>query len=169
MKLLADNYSKGEVIFSVQQQNIYSNVTKTVDETYRQAKGAPFAINTVTNPLFVNTTWAYAYEYHGKPKYGYLPIWKGLDQTGRYGDDVKFGSKSPQKDLMLFTIFEPSGGIPKEYVAAYSYYDNLRSNKLSETEIGNYKIEKRVFTNEMGLNLDDIVSGKITIRQKDVY
>lgn len=153
---IIETKDNGEVLFAIQNKAILSDIKKVVDVTYQMSDKNAFSINTVTNPLFINTTWAYAYNFYGKSKYGYLPAWKGIDQKGRYGDGVKFGSLSPQTGTILIQIREPMPGIPDVYVNAYESYENRRSKLLDARKVGNYVVEKRIFTNEMGLNISDI-------------
>ena len=53
-----------------------------INYTYEQSSGERFIIITITNPLHINTLWAYLYEIYGKKKYGYLPYHGGRDQKG---------------------------------------------------------------------------------------
>ena len=151
-------YAKGETLFAIQKGNILTDVERVVDHIYAEANDQPFAINTVTNPLFMNTTWAYAFTVFGEKKHGYLPAWKGLDQTGVFGAEVPFLKLSPQTGATYFVIYEPTGGIPQEYSIAYELYENTRSRMVKKTNIGTFVVEQRIFTNEIGLNIDDIVA-----------
>lgn len=55
-----------------------------IDYTYAQANGAPFAINSVTYPLYYNAMWEYLYDWYGRERYGYVPTWLGGDQLYPY-------------------------------------------------------------------------------------
>jgi 4-amino-4-deoxy-L-arabinose transferase-like glycosyltransferase len=55
-----------------------------IDYTYKKADGKPFAINALTIPYEINTTWSYLYDWYGKKKYGYVPVWGGSHASGFY-------------------------------------------------------------------------------------
>ena len=74
----------------------------------------PFSINTLTLPLWTNTTWDYLYSWYGLRKYGFVPEFLGHDQVGLLGVDAM---KKIDKPLdKTFFIIEPHIGIPeREY------------------------------------------------------
>lgn len=57
---------------------------EAVDYTYEQSGGKPFAINSVTYPLYYNAMWEYLYTWYGKGRFGYTPTWLGGDQVYPY-------------------------------------------------------------------------------------
>jgi len=153
-----DVKDKQEFLFSVQDDNdIYSQI-QLVHWTYSQSAGEPFAINTVTNPLFINTTWSYMYDQFGRKAGKQMPAWKGVGQEGRFGSDIQYKKMSPQSDRLLYLIFEPSGGIPLEYYNSYSTFEDRRSRLISEKKFGTYSVQKRVFINEVGFDYNDLIN-----------
>lgn len=84
---------------------------KVMDYIYQNANGEEFAVNALTMPYSINTTWSYLFEWYGKKKYGYIPIWGGDAADGFPGNlrVEKARSKLPNK---RFLIIEPLEGIP---------------------------------------------------------
>ena len=144
--ILKEN-NNGETLFSVQYGNILNVEKKVIDYIYSDSKEKPFAINTVTNPLLINTTWAYLFDWYGRSKYTFMPHWLGypFDDVGK---EVKF-NESPweQKGKTLYLIIEPVGGIPEEYIKAYKLYENSRSKLVQTVRIGKITVEKRILFN----------------------
>ncbi len=129
---------------------------KVVDYVYQNHQGPIFGINTVTDPLFINTTWSYLFNWYGEKKYSYTPIWLGFPQKNFPGGKIKFSDKKPTDDLTYFLIIEPTPGIPKEYIKGYPKYENTRSKLLSVKKIGTFTIEKRRMTKYRYFSRDDL-------------
>ncbi len=163
--LFAGNYhsvvtenKSGENLFSVQQNMDWSYHISTIDWIYEQAKGEPFAINTVTNPLFINTTWAYLFEHYGLPKYGYMPTWAGPSQVNRIGHEAPFGSMDDRNGDLLFLIVEPEEGISQDYLRAYREFEDMRSIQLvAQEHIGDNIIEKRQITEDKRFDIYEMI------------
>jgi len=115
-----------------------------IDYTYKEADGKPFSVNTVTNPLFINTTWAYLYNWYGKQKYDYLPYWRGKSQAGQLGEEVLDNANLETK--LHFLIIEPTQGIPEYFVNWTRIVENQRSQLIETKSFGNFIVEKRIFT-----------------------
>lgn len=131
-------------ILGVQQGANLSKVRQVVDWTYKEANGKPFTINTVTNPLYINTSWAYAYEFYGLKKYGYLPFWGGRDQAGYLGNLPT----TLEPTMSLFLIVEPKTGIDDFYINSAGSEADKISNFEKYEYFGNYYIEKRITKEE---------------------
>jgi hypothetical protein len=131
----------GAFIFSIQGPNTYGLEQKVIDYTYKEAHGKPFSICTVTNPLFINTTWAYLYETYGKSKYGYLPFYTGSDQTGVLGNLPT----TKEKTDIRYLIFEPPTGIPLHVGELYTNLEEYISDVTDAQNFGEFKVEKRKF------------------------
>jgi hypothetical protein len=105
------NVNSGQKLLEPDQSAILSRQVAAIDYTYRNAHGESFAIDTVTNPLYVNAVWAYSYLWYGQAKYGYQPHWLGGDQLPPYNTlttahgDEKF----------LFLIEDTTVRIPQVY------------------------------------------------------
>lgn len=80
-----------------------------VDYTYQQSAGRPFAINSVTYPLYYNAMWAYLYNWYGKERYGYTPTWLGGKQVYPY--NLLLLSKGEEKNFYMLLSRTPR--IPK--------------------------------------------------------
>ena len=102
-----NSYGFGQPLLEPDQASILSSQLSTIDYTYQKAEGKPFAINTVTNPLYINAVWAYHYKWYGK-KYGYLPTWLGGDQIPPYNTLAKAGGK----EEIFFLIIDETPRIP---------------------------------------------------------
>lgn len=133
------NADNGAYIFSVQNVMTYGLEKKLIDYTYQEAKGNPFSICTLTNPLFINTTWSYLYENYGKNSYGYLPYFAGSDQTGY----LSYLPKDKVKPALRYLIYEPLIGIPKTSIELFYNLEELISDMEEEKYFGDFKVEKR--------------------------
>ncbi|HCM37407.1 MAG: hypothetical protein UV61_C0004G0052 [Candidatus Gottesmanbacteria bacterium GW2011_GWB1_43_11] len=137
--------SSGTDIYAAQNRMNWGDEKRVLDYTYSEAKGEPFSICTVTNPLFVNTTWAYMYETYGQNRYGYLPFWSGSDQKNYLGKLPPDINKVP----LRFLIFEPASGIPSHAQEVFTELEDYISTKIDEREFGQFKVEKRrLLTND---------------------
>ncbi len=156
ISLVMASNRNGETLFSVQYKQTLNDEKKVIDYIYGESGKKAFAINSVTNPLYVNSTWAYLFDWYGRKKFGYMPVWLGypLDDVGR---DIKFSHfNGEQQDNLLYLIIEPVGGIPIHYVNGYIEYENTRSKILIETKIGNFIVQKRVLVNNNGFVREDL-------------
>lgn len=133
------NFYQKSSYLVIQPGMVYSDETKIIDYTYQAAKGKPFTINAVTNPLYVATTWSYLYEFYGKNKYGYMPYWGGRSQVGQINslDEIKVSTS------LRFLIYEPTSIIPPIWVTKIVYDENKISDVISQKQIGQFTIEER--------------------------
>jgi len=145
--LVVSENKKGEVLFSVQNKQTITDAKKVIDSLYSDNKKTDFAINTVTNPLLMNTTWAYLFDWYGRPKYKYMPFWLGYPLDD-FGKEIKFNEGQwNQIGKTLYLIIEPTPGIPEDYIKAYIKYEDTRSKLIETKKIGNYTVEKRLLIN----------------------
>lgn len=105
---------------------------KVLDFIYQDAKGESFAVNALTMPYNINTTWSYLFEWYGMRRYGYVPVWGG-DVAEGFPGTLKVESARSQLPQKRFLIIEPQEGIP-----AY-----LKDSFLSQEENYNTTLEKR--------------------------
>lgn len=146
---------KGETLFSLQDTQVLTDEKKVIDYTYMQSNKKLFSFNTLTNPLFMNTTWAYLYNWYGKKKYGYMPIWEGayLDD---FGKEIQFTNASLLKEGMPhYLIFEPPI-FHDAYIKTYSRYENKRSDLLKVEKFGTHIVEARRINTIIHFFRDDI-------------
>jgi len=152
--LIINQNKNGESLFSVQKKMILNDELKAIDWIYQESNGKIFAINTITNPLFINTTWAYLFNWYGKQKYSYMPIWAGYPQNGQFGFYTKFREDTNLKGLPFYLIIEPSTGIPDYYIKGIPLFENTRSRLIDRKKIGGFEIEKRIFINNNNFDLE---------------
>lgn len=122
-----------------QQGATLSLAEKVISYSYESSSGKPFTIITITNPLFINTTWAYLYTTYGLPRYGYVPNFAGRNQVGRLG-------YLPEKQFATidrYLIIEPPIGIPSFYIKEITHEEDMISYIVSEKHFGNYVLQKR--------------------------
>lgn len=124
------------------QYGISLNLEKEIiNYTYDQSFGERFTIITITNPLHINTLWAYLYGIYGEKKYGYLPYHGGKDQKGYLGNlsDRPFGTK------YRYVIIEPTTGIPDYFIQQIISEENTVSDIIEEKNFGQFVVQKRIF------------------------
>lgn len=136
---------KGQIIFAIQKDMLLAKELAAVDYTYSQAQGEEFSINTLTSPLWVNTTWSYLYNWYGKGKYGYIPQYHGRDQVGRLGNNLP---ETKDGTTLYFLILEPMPGIPGRYLPEAVGLEDTYSVLLEEKEFGEIRVQKRVRKDE---------------------
>jgi hypothetical protein len=132
---------KGQYLLVIQPDMILRNQLALVDQTYLLSDGKPFAINSLTVPLWTNTTWAYLYHYYGFKKYGYVPTFYGNDPVGSLGaDEVK---KSAGKDEIKFYIVEPLKGIPGNITDSEFEKEKGNTTLIKEYNYGQIRLQQR--------------------------
>lgn len=147
---------KGEVLFSVQDRQILSDEIRVMDYVYLSSERKIFGINSVTNPLFINSTWAYVFNWYGKTKFGFMPVWMGypLDDAGK---EIEFSPLGSYKNKYLYLIIEPQPGIPREYISGYQRYEDTRSKLVEKKMVGTFLVEKRLLINKQHFLRDDLM------------
>lgn len=121
---------KGQVSLVIPQDMLLSRQLQIIDKTYALANGQPFTFNSLTLPLWTNTTWTYLYSWYGQSKYGYLPKFTGRDQTGMPGDRAL---EPATKSLPIsFYIIEPDIGIPEGFFLSEIQAENSQTKLLQE-------------------------------------
>lgn len=136
---------KGQIIFAIQNDMLLAKEIPALDYIYGEADGEAFSINTLTSPLWVNTTWSYLFNWYGKKTYGYIPSWRGRDQVGRLGNNLEPASIDTK---LHFYIKEPSQGIPKHYLESEPAVEDAQSRVISEKQFGEITIQKREILTE---------------------
>lgn len=137
---------QGQIILVIPNDMNLKNELSLIDKTYAIAEGKPFSINTVTLPLWTNTTWAYLYSWYGQKKYGYVPFFYGHDQVGLLGvDSLKKIDKPLEK---TFLIIEPTEGIPQTFYQQELDTENAKTKFVSEIDYSSLKLQVRIPKNE---------------------
>lgn len=113
---------------------------KVIDYIYQTAGEGNFAVNALTMPYNINTTWSYLFEWYGQNKYGFSPVWGGDAALG-YGGGLRVEtarSKLPQK---RFLIIEPwEGVIPSYMVTEFLKSEENFAKVLEKKQIGTIQI-----------------------------
>lgn len=131
---------RGATLFAIQPDMLLVKQQAVVDWTYQTAGGEQFSINTVTSPLWINTVWAYLYNWYGKEKYGYVPEWHGRDQVGRQGSLPAVSEATK----LYYLIKEPPEGIPPSFIQGEEGTEEARSQLLEEKNFGEMVVQKRL-------------------------
>lgn len=127
---------------TVQQQMLLQDEKRVLDIIYTDAGGEMFAAKALTMPLMINTTWSYLYEWYGKEKYGYLPIWGDINAPGYPGNlqVIDAQSKLPAK---RYLIVEPVKGIRAYDIENYFKIEGFFTDIVWEKKVGVFTIQKR--------------------------
>lgn len=168
MFLLIENTGKGEVLFSVQKDMVYDTQTKIIDWIYQESYGKPFRINTITNPLFVNTTWSFLFDSYARKTYGYMPFYWGYPQDGQFGSEVLYSKDFKNSNKLIFLIHEPSGGIPDFYKNGIIKFEDSRSKVVKSQKFGEFLVEKRLITADKPFLKQEIDESIKTLDLRDV-
>lgn len=133
---------KGQIILVIPNDMNLKNELGLIDKTYKMAEGREFSINTLTLPLWTNTTWAYLYSWYGQKKYGYVPYFYGHDQIGLLGaNSLKKIDKPLNK---TFLIIEPADGIPPRFYQEELDTENSKTKLSQEFNYGSIKLQVRI-------------------------
>lgn len=139
--ILTINWRNSKISPLTPQQGIFlKDEIAAIDSIYKRANGKPFTISTYTNPLEINTLWAYLYRFYGEKKYGYVPYWGGQDQKGYLGD-------LPQKTLptkQRFVIIEPDVLTPNEWLIRFGQKEDLIADFIKEEKFGGFRVQERI-------------------------
>lgn len=112
---------------------------KALDYIYQEADGQKFAVNALTMPLYINTTWSYLFEWYGRQKYGYVPVWGGNVAAGYYGN-LKVNNDRKALPYKRFLIIEPKDGIYPYLVDKFLREENYFTNVVGKKKIGTLEV-----------------------------
>jgi hypothetical protein len=138
LRLLNKENFKSIQIFALQPL-VYKDQKALINYAYNEAKGKPFSICAVTNPLFINTLWSHLFFHYGKSTFGYLPTWSGQKQYLNLSLLPYASKNTPIK----FLIIEPEGGIPEFAPKATIYLEDMQTKILDTKHFGEVIIQKR--------------------------
>lgn len=141
MFLAINRNKEGEALFDIQHKSLLGDQVKLIEWIYKEAEGKPFTINTITEPLFINTRWAFLFDWQANTKYGYMPIWWGETQVDVPGHRIKFSDWTDPK--LHFLIIEPSSRSDDNFTKAIKLLENQRSEVISKESFGVFVVEKR--------------------------
>lgn len=142
--LALGNLTKSTKLLGEDESSILTNQLRVVDYTYKESAGENFAINSVTNPLYINYIWAYNYPWYGLKRYGYLPTWAGGDQLYPY-DTL---SKLVGNEKYLYLLIDETPRIPQVHKLLAIKWANERSVLEEEKSFGGILVQKRIFSNK---------------------
>jgi len=113
-----------------------------VDYIYTQAGQEEFSVHAITIPYNVKTTWDYLFNWYGKKKYGFVPVWGGEDALGSEGTMVVVRERStlPGKQ---FLIVEPLAGLERKIVEDFFREEDYFTHLVSEKSFGDIKVQVR--------------------------
>lgn len=131
----------GQIILVIPNDMTLKNELRLIDKTYELANYQPFSINSLTLPLWTNTSWAYLYAWYGKNKYGYVPAFYGHDQVGLLGADSLRRIEKPLNQT--FFIIEPLDGIPERFYQEELDTENSKTKLMKEISYGSIKLQAR--------------------------
>lgn len=134
---------KGTIIeINAQKGMVLSDEKKVLDYIY-QDLGGPIAVKAVTMPFDINTTWSYLFEWYGKNKYGYVPIWNGKNAAGFPGN---LTVQEAQEGLpqTRYVIIEPLRGVPMYLVEDFLKDEAYFTNIVEEKKFGEITVQKRI-------------------------
>ena len=132
---IRSDYNKGQSLLEPDRSSVLSRQIAAMDYTYQFSKGEPFAIDTVTNPLYINAVWAWNFDWY-YPKYGYKPNWLGGDQLTPY-DTLP---KSTQDEMYFFLIIDQTSRIPSVYTQNAIESLQKKAKYLEEAEFDGIKV-----------------------------
>lgn len=130
-----DAYGKGQPLLEPDESAILSSQVAVMDYTYQKARGQAFAINTVTNPLYINAVFGWNYDWYSK-KYGYKPSWLGGDQLPPYNTL----STATGSEKYFFLIIDKTPRIPEVHKILARQWAKQRGKLIEEKEFGGWQV-----------------------------
>lgn len=135
---------KGTILeINAQPEMLLQDEIRILDYVYNDASGKPFAVKAITMPLDINTTWSYLFEWYGKEKFKYLPVWNGKNALGFYGNLLVQTAQENLPDKR-YVIIEPTRGIPFYLIDDFFKEEGYFTKTLEKREFGKFKVERRM-------------------------
>lgn len=140
--ILIQNNNGPNKDFVIQPGMLTKDEKKVMDFCYAKAKGKNFSVNGLTIPLYINTTWSYLFEWYGKAKFGFLPVWGGRTAKGYPGHlKVEDARSNLPKDQCL--IIEPLNGLSEEDKNNFLREEDYFSKALEQKQFGTITVQYR--------------------------
>lgn len=111
-----------------------------IDYMYNKSEKDPFAVNAFTMPFKVNTTWAYLLQWYGKEKYGYLPVWGGVNAPG-FGGDLEINNSRSTLPYKRFLIIEPIRGFGSGEITDFMTTESWFTDIIEEKRFGGFIVD----------------------------
>lgn len=140
--ITTENYRGPNSDIVIQSGMILRNQLPVLDYIYQRSQGQYFAVNALTVPLNVNTTWSYLFQWYGRNKYGYLPVWGGNAALGFPGN-LKIETNRSNLPKIRFTIMEPTVGIGDKQKEDFFKEENYFTKVVEERQFGTIKVQLR--------------------------
>lgn len=134
---IKNDYGKGQTILGPDNAAVLSQQIDVMDYTYKSSGGQMFAINTVTNPLYINAVWAWNYRWYSS-KYGYLPGFAGGDQLPPYN----VLPKASGQEKIIYLIIDQSPRIPPIYTVNAETWAKTKGKLVETKDFSGIKVEK---------------------------
>ena len=126
--------AKGELL-GPDKSALLAKQIAAMEYTYQKAGGQAFAIDTVTNPLYINAVWAWNYNWYAQ-KFGYEPTWLGGDQLPPYNTL----DKATGTEKYLFLIIDETPRIPYPHVLSAIATMEKKGKLVEEKEFDGIKV-----------------------------
>lgn len=140
--IIAENRNGPNKHVIIQPDMILRNQKMMIDYMYQSAEKQPFAINGITVPLYIKTTWSYLFEWYGMKKYNYLPVWGGKAADG-YPGNLQVVSARTSLPKLSYLIIEPQIGISDSIYRNFIREENYFSKVIEEKRFGSISVQKR--------------------------
>lgn len=140
--IINENFKGPNRDMVIQPQMFTNSEKQAVDYIYARAQGGPFAVNALTIPLSVNTTWCYIFEWYGGPRYGYLPVW-GADSAQGFACHLKIEAARSVLPSNRFLIIEPTVGMGEADKQRFLREESYFSKVVEEKRFGTISVEHR--------------------------
>lgn len=128
---------------NVQSGMLLSDEKKVLDTVYSRALMREFAVNAMTMPYKINTTWSYLFEWYGHKIYGYMPVW-GQEVAAGYPGGMRVVGDHSRLPQIRFTIIEPSRGINPKLIDDFLTEEGYFTKVQDEFRVGEFIVQQRV-------------------------
>ena len=135
LSAIKSTFGQGQPLLEPDKAAILSKQIAVMEYTYQKSTGEKFAIDTVTNPLYINAVWAWNYDWYWH-KYGFRPNWLGGDQIPPY-DTLP---KSNQDEKYFFLIIDTTPRIPPVYTQNAIESLKKKAGYVEEAEFDGIKV-----------------------------
>ena len=126
----------------IQPGMLLSSEKQALDYIYKSAGDKPFAVGSLTIPYSINTTWNYLFEWYGRQKYNYLPVWVGPVAQG-YPGSIPVSNVRSDLPTLQFLIVEPTVGIDSYTLQKFFREENYFTRIEEEKAFGTITVQRR--------------------------
>lgn len=126
----------------IQPGMVLKNEKAVIDYIYKNSH-ENFSVKSLGIPLMVNTTWSYLFEWYGKEKYGFVPIWTEKSAEGFPGN-LKFETKRSDLPNTQFVIIEPLIGMQGRDIEDFFREESYFTKVIEEKKFETITVQKRI-------------------------